>query len=254
MDYIMPNESFFLNYGGPGGYWLSNTEGLTNKLISKCTSYYGGSMWTQQASCMVKGLQATLYSFGIHRALRLDLPPDSPQAVRDSFYDTKKFALTLCDNEYQLIHNNCATTVSIVLNRLDRNLTPNHIISPWRLDDEFKDYIKCLINEKDPTLKNFMHKYRQIVSAEFLFLKKPHWMLHEIQSLAELIEKSHDKKFEERSRSTLYELGWVIGMNHDNKFVLGTKAPKDFREGLRKYYTECQLINQSSEDSKPSSP
>ncbi len=249
----MPDNSFFVNFGGPGGYWLSNTDDLTNTLINACTSYYGGPMWTQQASCMVNGLQATIYSFGIHRALRLELPPDAPQAVQDSFYDTKKLALTLCDKEYKLIHNNCATTVAAVLNSLDKNLTPNHIISPWALDDEFKDYIKRSIKEKDATLQNFMQRYQQIVNEEFLFFEKPHWMYHEIQSLTDLIEKSHDKKFEERSRATLYELGWIIGMNHDNKFVLGKNAPSDFREGLRKYYAECKLANQV-EESKPPSP
>lgn len=250
----MPNKSFFLNYGGPGGRWLSSTEELTNKLIDECTSYYGGAMWTRQSSCTVQGLQATVYSFGIHRALRLELPQDAPQSVQDLYYSTLKLALSLCDKDYKLLDNNCATTVAVLLNSLDKTLAPDHIISPWTLDSEIKSYIKRSVKEKESTLKDFMVKYRQLVASEFFTLDKPHWMYNEIRSLMDLIEKSHDKKFEERTRSTLYELGWIIGMNHDNKFVLGKNAPSEFREGLRKYYKECELVHQPLENSKPASP
>lgn len=252
---LMAKDSFFLNFGGPGGRWITDDPEQTARLIDHCTSYYGGSRFSLQSSCIVNGIHVTLYAFAVHRAVYLELPENTDDDNVALFYKAKQIAVHLCDNEYKLMENNCVTAAASLLHMLDPSLTPHQLISPWTLDKLFKNYIIQSYAKKPETLKIFFSKYQQKVKSEFtLFSTPPHWTLHEIQSLHELIQKSHDKNFEERTKKVLFELGWVIGINANNQFIVGTAAPSDFREGLNKFYLQCQERSQEQEAHKQTEP
>lgn len=71
---------FFSNYGGPGEGYDSVPENI--ELSQKrCKQYYTGAV--RDVSFQVKGIDVTVHTYGIHRAVTLTLPDGaSPEPAR----------------------------------------------------------------------------------------------------------------------------------------------------------------------------
>ena len=110
-------KHFFLNYGGPGGRSTSDTLDNTNYLDKACQEFYG--MPVRKIQYNIKGVDVTVCTYGIHRALRLDIPDGASQDTINAFEEAKKVSLETCDTEYTLLGNNCVTAVAKALNSLD---------------------------------------------------------------------------------------------------------------------------------------
>ncbi|KTD75306.1 hypothetical protein [Legionella waltersii] len=224
---------FFLNYGGPGGHWTSEDSRLTSQLDRSCRQTYG--MPNRKVQYVVKGITVTVYTYGIHRALSLDLPKRASSESIDAFKKAKKVGEQICTTEYTFLGNNCVTAVANVLNTLDSRITPRDMVLPWNLDKNIKKYGKYY--PEKTVAGDFIAKYTEIANREFFsFVRKRHWTEKTINSNQDIIDHAYGKTSGtgERTKSTLIELGWV---KEDTNHVLRptNKAPHEFKVGLEEF-------------------
>ncbi len=230
----MPNSFFFLNYGGPGGASFTADETEKKELIKACVNKSIGLL-NNSFSLTIKGIHVTLYTFCVHKALSLDLPDDASEDTRNFFAHIKKVAVDFCETDYHLASHNCVTAVATILNQLDSELCPPDLISPFSLDTHFKRYARYA-DINDPTLKTFLLAYQKMIDNDYSFFSSPCWQAHEVRSLNDLIIKAHSPFLGQRTITTFFKLGWIVGRNQHHQFLIGKTAPEAFRQALETYY------------------
>jgi hypothetical protein len=229
------SKHFFLNFGGPGGLWASDTESQTSDLDVACRENYGSP--TRSEVYKVGGLTAKVYTYGIHRALRVDLPDDPDAQTRATYYKLRDQVIDIIRKDYKLLKFNCVTAVATVLNILDPRMTSKDMVLPWSLDKNLGDYRRYSVGyDKKTTPALFIEKYQELVHKEsFSLFRRKNWADKKVQSTEDIILHVYGKNGNsgERTKSSLMELGWV---KDENGILLPTeKAPVDFKEGLIKY-------------------
>ncbi len=128
---------FFLNYGGPGGKWASDNLEETSRLDSICRDKY--VIPIRKVQFNIKGIDVTICTYGVHRALRLDVPDGASQETIDAFNKAKYARVQILRTKYSLLANNCVTAVAKVLNTLDSRMTPEGVVWPCNLDENVKN-------------------------------------------------------------------------------------------------------------------
>jgi hypothetical protein len=226
-------KHFFLNYGGPGGKWVSDTLDVTNYLDAVCRNSYGRPV--RYVKYTIKGVEVTVCTYGIHRALRLDVPDGASQETINAFMEARKIGRGFCSTAYVLLGNNCVTAVAKALNSLDNRITPWDMILPWNLDKNLKKYGKYY--PKNTIFGYFIDKYTEIADREFFsFMRARHWEEKTINSNRDIIAHAYGKTegTGERTKSILIELGWV---KEDKHHVLRPteQAPAEFKIGLEEF-------------------
>jgi hypothetical protein len=224
---------FFLNYGGPDNELTSNPERIA-ALDKACQREYTGAV--RSVTSMVKGVQLTVHTYGIHRALTCEIPNDATPAVRARY----ELALYTAERDilrpYDLVRHNCVTSVATILNGLDSGLTSANVVSPWTLDANLKEY--CGDYEENSAAALFINEYQKTMRQErFSLLRIRTWTDERIESVTDIIKHSYGRGKEgsgERTKSTLIKLGWVT---EDKKGTLipSFNAPAEFSDGLNAY-------------------
>lgn len=231
---------FFLNYGGPGGKWFSDKQQAMRDLDDACKKTYGWPI--RRASYVIHGLKITVHTYGLHRALSLEVPKGASPETTIMFEKAKIQAQFLCTKEYALLRNNCVSAVAAVLNELDNNTVPPDIVFPWSLDAWLKQY--CGHYATNKMTNDFIGKYQEKINNEsFSFFRKRHWLTTQISSAEDIILHAYGKTggTGERTKSTLLELGWV---SEDTTHLLipTPKAPLDFQKGLTAYNQDYKNV------------
>lgn len=231
---------FFLNYGGPGGQWASDDLNKTNQLDSICRNTY--VIPIRKVQFNVKGIDVTICTYGVHRALRLDVPEGASRETIDAFEKAKKAGLHIIRTKYVLLDNNCVTAVAKVLNNLDSRMTSEDVIWPWNLDENVKKYGNYY--PENTVANSFMIKYTEIADREFFsYMRTRHWTEKTITSNQDIIAHAYGKTggTGERTKSTLIELGWVT---EDEKHILRptNKAPIEFKAGLKTFNRDYEKM------------
>ena len=224
---------FFLNYGGPGGQWTSTDVNNTSRLDKICRDSHG--MPIRKVGYIIKGIYVTVCTYGIHRALRLDIPEMASKETIDAFNKAKKAGLRICNTEYALLGNNCVTAVAEALNTLDSRITPKDMVWPWNLDKNVKKYGRYY--PENTVTGSFIAKYTEIADREFFsFMRTHHWTEKTIDFNQDIITHAYGKTrgTGERTKSTLIELGWV---KEDKNHVLRptNEAPIEFKTELENF-------------------
>lgn len=235
LDY---SEEFFLNYGGPGGYWFSQT--LSNKLHDACIKFYGHPI--REVEYNVKGLSIVVHTYGIHRALHVRLPKDATEETRALFSKVAKKAWDFCDKPYSLLGNNCATSVSHVLHTIDPRFSSGKTVLPWSLDQDLKHYCHSENVEVIPFIEKYHEKIRE---DKFSFFRKSHWGGKKIESLNEIVRHVYGRgEYKgERTRSTLLEMGWIT-LGKNGECLPTDKAPKEFYQGLNTFNEDWKKVRE----------
>lgn len=251
---MMPK--FFLNYGGPGGSWLTENPETAAKLDQTCQKEYLGAK--RAIGAIINGIQVTVHTYGIHRCVSCEIPdgPNIPPGTDLSFqrklevsYDVlqQRYAKLLweayrfSEQGYNLLNHNCVTGTAHVLHTLDPHLTPEGMVSPWSLDAELEKY--CGDNSQDPIMNRFFDKYQtKMRSGFFSFMHISSWSMgmgsDDKTTLDDIIKHSYGRGVEgsgERTKSTLIDLKWVKEDKDKGLLVPTARAPQDFREKLNDY-------------------
>lgn len=233
------SEHFFLNYGGLSSFW-SEDPLITMNLHQECINFYGQPIRFREYK--VKGLDLTVCTYGIHRALLVQLPENASKETSDLFEIIKENAAEFCWSEYELLNNNCVTSVANILNLIDKNMTPKKVVFPWSLDQHLKKY--CGSYEQGTSMAAFIEKYQEKVQRQrFTLLRRHHWAETKVETAQDIIAHAYGKTggTGERTKSTLLELGWVT--EDKNHLLRPTqKAPADFREGLAEYNLDLEKV------------
>ncbi len=236
----MSKKCFMLNYGGPGGLWWTSNVDKIIKLDKICQDCYGPPTRTEEL--YIKGVNIKVLTYGIHRGLYVELPEDPSLEARNIYTTLSNVTFNFCDKPYNLLGNNCVTSVATALHKLDQKITKEHIIFPWTLDAIVKKY--QYLQSKDATLRQFFEIYQKKLNQEtYLPFRKNRLKLQEIKSSKEIILNAHskDKSKRERTKSSLIELNWVTedkhGILHPTK-----KAPTDFIQGLNEFNNETRKV------------
>ncbi len=236
----MPKRSFMLNYGGPGGIWWTSTQDKIPKLDEVCKDCYGPP--TRTESFFAHGLEIKVLTYGIHRGLYVELPEDAGFEAEHLYEELSTKARDFCKKGYNLLGNNCVTSVATVLHALDPNITPQHIVFPWTLDAIIKKH--QYLQTKEADLRPFFEVYqKKLEQSTYLPFRNTRLKLQEIKSSKEIIMNAHsqDKTQRERTKSSLLELNWVIEDNHG--MLHPTKnAPPDFSRGLKNFNHETRKV------------
>ncbi len=236
----MKKEGFFLNYGGPGGIWCTSKQASIPTLDRECKENYGPPARSVELS--IQGLKVKILTYGIHRALHIELPPLASPKTRSLYDQLHKTAFDFCGKNYALLSNNCVTAVTTVLHQLDATIVPQYLVFPWSLDATLKVYQHQ--HASTGFLKPFFNLYEQKATEQacFAFIHS-RAKLHEFKSLHDVLNKAYQGEHQERERtkSALLELNWVIedkeGLLHPTQ-----KAPMDFRLGLVQFNQDYQAV------------
>lgn len=233
------SQFLFVNYGGPGGIWLTKNpleESSLRKQCEKC--YFGGESLYHQETYVISGINTTVHSFGIHKALTLELPDKPPPSIRatQAFADALAIAEKFVETDYKIASNNCVTAVATILNKLDSNTTPSNVTIPWSLDKHLSRY--CGSYCQETTEGKFIQKYQMNIQAEKI--DTPYWSKREIRSVMDIIIEAYRNNKKEKTKSSLIELGWVV--DEKGMLIPTENAPADFKEGLNKYNEEYKRI------------
>ena len=230
----------FLNYGGPGGSWISQDEKIIQQLDQECKNFYGSPI--RKVSYEIKGITVTVCTYGIHRSLHLEIPKNASEETKKLFDLAFNEGRIFCSKEYHLLSNNCVTAVAKILNILDNKITPANVVYPWSLDANIKKY--CGNYDANIMASQFIAQYQSKVHQEFFsFIRKRHWTKERIKTTEDIILHSYGKTggTGERTKSTLLKLGWVT---EDKNHVLRptNKAPLEFKAGLEKYNNDYDKV------------
>ncbi|HRD70041.1 MAG TPA: hypothetical protein PK657_07840 [Legionella sp.] len=225
---------FFLNYGGPGGYWLSdNNTGLTHKLQSSCKSYYGPPYTCQTISA--HGLSIIVYSYGIHRALKVSIEPNPTDETISLFEEARTQAQNFCDKNYAFLKNNCVTAVGMILNSIDPNFCTANMIIPASFDQQIKKY--CGSYNSGTWVDLFVQQYQNKVHSEpFSFFRKVSWAEKRINSATDIFSHAygHNGLSGKRTKSILLKLNWIT-VEKDGELKPTSMAPEDFSKALLEF-------------------
>ena len=247
---------FFLNYGGPGGCWLTSRDEKYLNLLSECMdAYIGGRKHYKYVELYLMGLQCRVHSFGIHRALSVQLPSIDASDKQLSLFDTlHKMAKEICLLDYKILSHNCVTGVAKLLHAIDPNLVRDPDLKmPWSLDKEVSQY--CGFYCKETTAGVFIQKYQDKVKSKGV--ESPFWSRRNIYHLKDLVV-AFEVGGDELTKKSLIELGWIIETKRAT-FETGPNAPCDFKNAFDAYYEEqrkiAEIQNQyqdyAREDTKP---
>lgn len=227
---------FFLNYGGPSGYWFSNNNALaTTALMGACRDYYGSPH--SQVSFVVKGIHVTVQTDGIHRSLRISAPDTSTTELFDSLSNT---ASNFCNLDYGLLSNNCATSVATVLHQLDPTITPPDVILPWTLDRHIRSYCSKTYNPQQ--MQEFQNNAEAETNSYITTFLQDHYEQYEYRCLFK-VASGKRRGSGERTKSIFLEAGWVTEDKDKTLHPTG-KAPQDFKRELEAYNKDVALVEQ----------
>ncbi|PJD91507.1 MAG: hypothetical protein CK424_06780 [Legionella sp.] len=234
----MANDRFYLNYGGPGGWWLKSDENAIKQLDNICKQHYGPPNRTK--TWVTRGLTVTVHTYGIHRGLQIEIPDNADDDTRQLYYDLRKKAKEFCAKDYFILGNNCVTSVAAILHALDPTIINKYYVFPWTFDAAIQHYLYPTV------VKPFLDVYEKKIHNESSTRSDSFRMkLKEIKSSKDIIKTAHSQndRQRERTKSALLELHWVIQDNHG---VLHPtpKAPVDFSLGLNKYNHEVKKTTQ----------
>lgn len=237
------NDFMFLNYGGPGGCWLTQDSLVAASLISECKKFYvGGQKYYGTTTYDINGIQATVHSFGIHRALTLELhtsPEPCPEAI-ELFAKLISACEEFTEKDYRILKNNCVTSVATIMNLLDKNTTPPDVTMPWSLDTHLQRY--CGQYVQDSIEGCFIQKYQELVKREKI--NAPLFAKQKIKSVLDIIVAAYSKDKKEKTKASLLELKWI---KEEKGMIVSTEsAPEVFREGLCKFNAELYQKNQTN--------
>ena len=236
----MPKKGFFLNYGGPGGMWHSSTPSTFQFLDQECKAFYGPP--TRTVNFVRQGLQIKVLTYGIHRALFVELPNNASATTKKLYQQLQEESFDCCDKEYGLLSNNCVTAVTTLLHKLDPTLVPEYLVLPWTLDAILKRSLA--LQSEVGFLKPFFEIYDQRTNQQnyFSFMSQRS-RFRALKSLQEVIYNAYYGQTQERekTKSSLLELNWVI---EDEQGVLHPtqKAPRDFSFGLLAFNYDYQAV------------
>jgi hypothetical protein len=231
---------FFLNYGGPGGKWSSFTDSDIRNLQQACQNFYG--MPHREIHYQIHGVTVSVMTYGIHRALLLEIPRDASQAILNHFKLACIKAEHICQENYSVLNRNCVTAVAQTLHQLDSKITEENVVWPWTLDANLKKYYEYYYPESSMQ-GQFIAKYNEIAGREYFSLgKERHWEKN-IDSPDDIIQQAYSKNTGtgERTKSSLIELGWVA--EDENKILRPTdKAPLEFRKNLEAFNQDFEKM------------
>lgn len=234
---------FFLNYGGPGGQYFSSNPEKIAALDRACQREYTGSV--RSVGALVRGVNVTVHTYGVHRALTCEIPDDASPTVRARYDLARYTAERDISRAYELTRHNCVTSVATVLNGLEPRLTPPGIVSPWSLDSELSDY--CGDYGERTTSALFVDEYQKAMRQErFSFLRICSWTDERIESPIDIIKHSYGRGTEgsgERTKSTLIKLDWVTE-DKNGVLIPSFNAPADFQAGLNHYNEDYAKVQQ----------
>lgn len=222
----------FLNYGGPARPFSTNKADI-EKMAKACESSYGDPV--RQSDFEIKGIEVSVRTYGIHRALHLKVSDSCSEETYEQFLKAGQAAKKACETQYNLLGNNCVTSVAKVLNTLDDKITAKDVFVPWNLDKTVKSYTQALA--VTGTAKEFMQQYTESIKQDRMaFLKTNHWLRNEITSLTDIVAHAYGKNGNsgEKTKSTLLGLAWVRE-NKEGILTPTSRAPKDFAAGLTAY-------------------
>lgn len=225
--------AFFLNYGGPGSRWMAEDREIIQQLDEACQKSY---FWPiRKVTYEIKGITATVCTYGLHRALLLEIPDNAPEQTVHMYEQAKKAGKIVRCKDYKQLRNNCVTAVAAALNCLDSNMVPPDVVLPWSLDAQLDLY--CGYYQENTTTNFFITKYQEKVRGEFFsFFRTRHWTKNKISTSEDIIAHAYGQTggTGERTKSTLLELGWVV---EDNNRILrpADDAPNDFKMALEAY-------------------
>lgn len=229
-------KSYYLNYGGPGGLWGSENPEDIEFLDNECRKHYG--MPIRKVRYMIQGINVTICTYGIHRALRLDIPDNASKETVNMFEDLKDLAEEIIEDDYELLNNNCVTSVARVLNYLVPNILPKKLIWPWSLDKNIKKNCKNYLPNTDTS--NFINKYTEISDRHFFSFSKGYDWDDNQPSNRDIIKNAYGKR-KERTKSALIELGWVT--EDTNHILHPTDAsPLEFKRDLAEFNLDHEKV------------
>lgn len=174
---------FFLNYGGPGGSYLSQDPEKIDALELVCQQEYSGAK--RAIGGTVKGISFTVHTYGVHRALTCEIPENASAPVQRLYETLLQSAREEAMTDYNLTGHNCVTSVAKVLNELDPYLTPADMVAPWNLDSNLNEYNQAHL--EDTTAAQFIGAYKLTKRQEALsFMRIRTWDEEQIMSLMTL--------------------------------------------------------------------
>lgn len=240
----MPNQ-FFLNYGGPGGYYFTEDPGQQMYLDNACRDFYGKPV--RKFTIESQGLLVTIHTYGIHRAATVVMP-DSASPETLALYEKIGHRMQIfCEHEpYKLMSNNCVTSVATLLSELSPDIPSKNEWIPWRFDHTLKEKAKAGVFSIGSTKEQFLKKYHEKMNSDtFSFLKKSYWKDNPDHSILDIAKRAHQKNvhYDEKTLSTLLDLGWVT-CNEHGRLTATTTAPMDFQKGLSEYNKDWDNVQQ----------
>ncbi|WP_131777670.1 hypothetical protein [Legionella fairfieldensis] len=236
---------FFLNYGGPGGRFFSKDKELTQHLHNRCKKYYKFPI--RQSVYQEQGMTITVHTYGLHRALHVEIPDTCNDETWNVYQKAQKQAEYFSNKKYKLLGNNCVTSVATVLNTINPNITPHNIIYPWDLDQQLKMYSHynrrtAIANGFDGFIENYQKKFHQ---ESFSFFRKRGWANKPIKTSRDIIHHAYGRSggTGERTKTVLLDEEWVV---EDKNGLLqpGPKAPVMFKIGLQSYNGDWLKVQQ----------
>lgn len=235
----MPKNCFFLNYGGPGDYWFASNAQRISALDEACRNHYGPPHRTEEFS--IHGLQIKVLTYGYHRALQVELPPNADAASKRLYQILREEAHAFCDKEYAILTNNCVTSVAHILHRLDPLLSPKYLVLPWTLDSALK---KSPVLHIPPSfMQPFFEVYDKKDQSNYFNFVSQRTKLRSLKSVQDVIVNAYhgEHRERERTKSSLLELQWVT---EDKNGILHptAKAPVDFSIGLQQFNHDYQAV------------
>lgn len=237
----MPKNCFLTNFGGPGDTWHTSDVPTIARIDQECKQYYGPP--TRHVTFTIQGLKVQVLTYGVHRALYVELPEKPSQKTINAYRAICAVSAEYNSKDYNILTHNCVTAVTALLHQLDPNLVPQYLVLPWTLDASLKKFI-ATENTKvmNPFFEVYEKNYPQKTYFSFISQRSK---LRAMKSVSDVIKDAYhgEQIIRERTKSSLLELQWVIedkqGVLHPTPF-----APKEFAEGLRQFNYDYRLVTQ----------
>jgi hypothetical protein len=177
--------------------------------------------------------------------LALEAPEGASAESIDTFNHALATAELIEGTAYHVLKNNCVSSVAKILHQLDAKTTSPDVTMPWKLDKSLRRYCGFYCQETPEGL--FIQKYQQKVDKEDC--TAPYWAKKPITSLNDIIEIAYHSDRDEKTKSSLLELGWII--EPKKGLLLPTEcAPEQFILGLIAYNKEQNKIARARQDDK----
>lgn len=256
-------RQFFLSYEEKSkkrsSLYIDNFD--INNLVENCKSYYSesellgslSSRLTSESKYHLEGLTVTVYKFGMHRAIRVELPPTPSQKQVELFDTLLAQAKKIESKPYEISQHNCVTAVASILNTIDPSITSPKLVSPLTLDKDLAKLEEFTTSHspsptQDPLLEFMIAYERNERSSSFFGISSffsSSESLDKKYSLSSLHDIFHmnGQRMTPTIRLVLLELNWVR-LGEDRSLEVTPEAPQEFKEAFEEYHRESLEIQQ----------